>query len=165
VTFFARVRGFSWKRIVGVNPLPRGASVGELGKILSPSKCQIAEIHETSSRSSFMKKVCVCDKRTKRRVQTSFRCFASSCTGMELMAKQGPCVQLLIYFRICDSCGSLERGNRGSMESGSRGNQEIEDRRSLGITDLRTYAFRSPKFGGHGWRIRESVGSQVKDAT
>jgi hypothetical protein len=26
-----------WKRIVQVNPLPRGASVGELGKNLSPS--------------------------------------------------------------------------------------------------------------------------------
>jgi hypothetical protein len=36
--------------------------VGELGKTLSPSKCRIAEIHETSSQSSFMKKVCVCEK-------------------------------------------------------------------------------------------------------
>jgi hypothetical protein len=31
---------------VGVNPLPRGASVGELGKTLSPSKCWIIKIHE-----------------------------------------------------------------------------------------------------------------------
>jgi hypothetical protein len=62
VTFFTRVRRFLWKRIVGVNPLPRGASVGELGKTLSPSKCRIAEIHDTSSRSSFLKKVCICEK-------------------------------------------------------------------------------------------------------
>jgi hypothetical protein len=56
VTFFTRVRRFSWKRIIGVDPLPREASVGELGKTLSPSKSRIPEIHEVSSRSGFMKK-------------------------------------------------------------------------------------------------------------
>jgi hypothetical protein len=39
VTFFYRnSRLYSWNRIVGVNSLPRGASVGELGKNLTPSK-------------------------------------------------------------------------------------------------------------------------------
>jgi hypothetical protein len=51
------------------------------------------------------------------------------------------------------------------MELGSRGNQGIEDRRGLGITDLQTYVFRSLKFEGHGWEIRGSVRSQVKDVT
>jgi hypothetical protein len=37
-------------------------AVGELGKILSPSKSRIPEIHETSSRSGFLRKVCICEK-------------------------------------------------------------------------------------------------------
>jgi hypothetical protein len=36
--FFTEIQKFSWNRIVGVNPLPRGASVGEFRKNLSPSK-------------------------------------------------------------------------------------------------------------------------------
>jgi hypothetical protein len=63
VTFFTRVRRFSWKRIVGVNPPPRGASVGELSKTLPPSKCRIVKIHETSSQSNYRKKVYICEKR------------------------------------------------------------------------------------------------------
>jgi hypothetical protein len=35
---------YSWNRIVGVNPLPRGASFGELGKNLTPSKRRICQI-------------------------------------------------------------------------------------------------------------------------
>jgi hypothetical protein len=35
---FTRIQKFSWKRIVGVNSLPRGASVGEFSKSLTPSK-------------------------------------------------------------------------------------------------------------------------------
>jgi hypothetical protein len=35
---FTRIRKFSWNRIVGVNPLPQGASVGEFRKNLTPSK-------------------------------------------------------------------------------------------------------------------------------
>jgi hypothetical protein len=54
--FFTKVQKFSWKQIVGVNPLPRGASVGELGKSLKPSKRRIAEIHETGSRSNYGRK-------------------------------------------------------------------------------------------------------------
>jgi hypothetical protein len=46
---FTKVQKFSWKRIVGVNPLPQRASVGELGKTLTPSKRRIVEIHETGS--------------------------------------------------------------------------------------------------------------------
>ena len=41
--FYRNPESFSWKRIVGVNPLPRGASVGELGKNLSPSKLRICQ--------------------------------------------------------------------------------------------------------------------------
>jgi hypothetical protein len=49
--FYRNSEDLSWKQIVGVNPLPRGASVvEELGKNLSPSKrqsCRICEyIHE-----------------------------------------------------------------------------------------------------------------------
>jgi hypothetical protein len=39
--FFTRFQKFSWNRIIGVNPLPRGASVGELGKNLTPSKRRV----------------------------------------------------------------------------------------------------------------------------
>jgi hypothetical protein len=62
---FTRVRRFSWKRIVGVNPLPQEASVRELGKTLPPSKCRIVKIHETSSQSSYRKKVYICEKRVE----------------------------------------------------------------------------------------------------
>jgi hypothetical protein len=55
VTFFTKVQKLSWKRIVGVNPLPRGASVGELGKILAPSKRRIVEIHLAGSRNNLGK--------------------------------------------------------------------------------------------------------------
>jgi hypothetical protein len=48
VTFFTRIRKFSWNRIVGVNPLPRGASVGEFKKNLTPSKRRVCRIHEIS---------------------------------------------------------------------------------------------------------------------
>jgi hypothetical protein len=59
---FTKVQKFSWKRIVGVNPLPRGASVGELGKSLAPSKCRIAEIHKTGSGSNSGRKAQLCEK-------------------------------------------------------------------------------------------------------
>jgi hypothetical protein len=42
--FFTEFQSFSWNRIVGVNPLPRGASVGEFGKTLSPSKRRVWKI-------------------------------------------------------------------------------------------------------------------------
>jgi hypothetical protein len=41
VTFVTEFQKSSWNRIVGVNPLPWGASVGEFRKNLSPSKCRI----------------------------------------------------------------------------------------------------------------------------
>jgi hypothetical protein len=37
-------------------------SVGELGKILSPSKCWIIEIHEVGLRNSYGKKVKIHEK-------------------------------------------------------------------------------------------------------
>jgi hypothetical protein len=40
---FTRIQGYSWNRIVGVNPLPRGASVGEFGKTLTPSKHRVCQ--------------------------------------------------------------------------------------------------------------------------
>jgi hypothetical protein len=42
---FIRIQKFLWKRIVEVNPLPRGASVGEFG-ILHPRNVGFAEIRE-----------------------------------------------------------------------------------------------------------------------
>jgi hypothetical protein len=41
VTFSTKIQRFSWNRIVGVNPLPRGVSVGEFRKNLSPSKRRV----------------------------------------------------------------------------------------------------------------------------
>jgi hypothetical protein len=38
---FTEVQRFSWNRIVAVNLLPRGASVGEFEKNLSPSKHRV----------------------------------------------------------------------------------------------------------------------------
>jgi hypothetical protein len=49
VTFFTRIQKFSWNQIVGVNPLPRGANVRELGKTLHPRNAGFAEIHEKGS--------------------------------------------------------------------------------------------------------------------
>jgi hypothetical protein len=39
--------------------------VGELGKTLSPSKCQIIEIHEVGSRNICGKKVQIYEKKVK----------------------------------------------------------------------------------------------------
>jgi hypothetical protein len=44
--FFTEIQRFSWNRIVGVNPLPRGVSVGEFRKNLSPRNVEFDEIHE-----------------------------------------------------------------------------------------------------------------------
>jgi hypothetical protein len=60
--FFTNVQKCLWKRIVRINPLPRGASVGEFGKIHTPSKRLVAEIHETGSQSSYGRKVRFCEK-------------------------------------------------------------------------------------------------------
>jgi hypothetical protein len=38
---FTEIQKFSWNRIVGVNPLPQGASVGEFRKNLPPSKRRV----------------------------------------------------------------------------------------------------------------------------
>jgi hypothetical protein len=43
---FTRIQDFLWNRIVRVNPLPRGTSVGESGKNLSPSKRRIYRIRK-----------------------------------------------------------------------------------------------------------------------
>jgi hypothetical protein len=44
VTFFTEILRLSWNRIVGVNPLPRGASVGEFRKTCHPRNVEIYEI-------------------------------------------------------------------------------------------------------------------------
>jgi hypothetical protein len=54
--FYRNSEDFSWKRIVGVNPLPQGASVGELGKNLSPSKCRSCLIREYVAENLFRDK-------------------------------------------------------------------------------------------------------------
>jgi hypothetical protein len=46
--FFAEIQRFSWNRIVGVNPLPRGASVGEFRKTCHPRNVEFDEIHKMS---------------------------------------------------------------------------------------------------------------------
>jgi hypothetical protein len=44
--FYQNLGYYSWIQIVEVNPLPRGASFGELGKNLSPSKSRSSRICE-----------------------------------------------------------------------------------------------------------------------
>jgi hypothetical protein len=46
VTFFTEILRLSWNRIVGVNPLPRGASVGEFRKTCHPRNVEVHEIRE-----------------------------------------------------------------------------------------------------------------------
>jgi hypothetical protein len=46
---FTKIQEYSWNRIVRVNPLPLGASVGESGKALHPRNVGFAEIREISS--------------------------------------------------------------------------------------------------------------------
>jgi hypothetical protein len=48
VTFFTEILRFSWNRVVGVNPLPRGASVGEFRKTCHPRNVEVYEIREMS---------------------------------------------------------------------------------------------------------------------
>jgi hypothetical protein len=46
VTFFTKFPKYSWNRIVGVNPLPRGASVGEFRKTRHPRNVESNEVRE-----------------------------------------------------------------------------------------------------------------------
>jgi hypothetical protein len=46
VTFFTEILRLSWNWIVGVNPLPRGASVGEFRKTCHPRNVEVHEIRE-----------------------------------------------------------------------------------------------------------------------
>jgi hypothetical protein len=48
VTFFTEILRFSWNRIVGVNSLPRGASVGEFRKTCHLRNVKVYEIREMS---------------------------------------------------------------------------------------------------------------------
>jgi hypothetical protein len=62
--FYRNSRFSSWNQIVEVNPLPRGASVGELGKNLTPSKRRICRIREKIRESPSGWKVLFCEKET-----------------------------------------------------------------------------------------------------
>jgi hypothetical protein len=48
VTFFTDIPKCSWNPIVGVNPLPRGASVGEFRKTRDPRNVEVNEICDAS---------------------------------------------------------------------------------------------------------------------
>jgi hypothetical protein len=48
VTFFTEILRFSSNRIVGFNPLPRGASVGEFRKTRHPRNVEVNEVREIS---------------------------------------------------------------------------------------------------------------------
>jgi hypothetical protein len=48
VMFFTKIPKCSWNRIVGVNPLPRGASVGEFRKTCHPRNVEVNEICDAS---------------------------------------------------------------------------------------------------------------------
>jgi hypothetical protein len=48
VTFFTETPKCSWNRIVGVNLLPRGASVGEFRKTRHPRNVEVNEICDAS---------------------------------------------------------------------------------------------------------------------
>jgi hypothetical protein len=52
VTFFTEILRLSWNWIVRVNPLPRGASVGEFRKTCHPRNVKFYEIRELSFQES-----------------------------------------------------------------------------------------------------------------
>jgi hypothetical protein len=148
-TFFTRVHRFSWKLIVGVNLLPRGASVGELDKTTSPSNRRSVEIHETYSRNGCRKKVQIYVKRVKLRILTSFECFTSFRENMKIMVELGPCVWILNLFQ--DERFSRKSGIRKLRKPGIRKSRKygIMNRRISGIKDLRNCASRSLIFEGY----------------
>jgi hypothetical protein len=155
---FTRVCRFSWKRIVRVNPFPRGASVRELGKTLPPSKCRIVKIHETSSRSSYRKKVYISEKRVEWRVLTSFGCFASFWTKHE---NDGRTRALCLSFRLVSGCAILvEVWNREIAEVW---NQEVAEFGNQGPADLwnqrpTKLCVQIPEILSYKWWVRESEG-------
>jgi hypothetical protein len=51
-TFFTEILRFLWNRTVGVNPLPRGASVGEFRKTCHPRNIEFYEVREMSFQES-----------------------------------------------------------------------------------------------------------------
>jgi hypothetical protein len=46
MTFLTEILKCLWNRIVGVNPLPRGANVGEFRKTCHPQNVEVHEIRE-----------------------------------------------------------------------------------------------------------------------
>jgi hypothetical protein len=73
------------KRIVGVNPLPRGASVGELGKNLSPSKRRICWIHEYIREYASRREFCFVARKCSQSCSVNFTWFVDLLTSCEII--------------------------------------------------------------------------------
>jgi hypothetical protein len=103
--FLPELKRVPWNKIVGVDPLPRGASVGELGKILSPSKCWTTEIQETCLWNNYRKKVHIMSLNKFSMVHEFLNKHENNGRSRPFVFEHSIC------FRMCDSCGTLESGN------------------------------------------------------
>jgi hypothetical protein len=101
--------------------------LGNSVKACHPRNVGLPKFMKQVRKTALWKRFAFVKKRTKRRVLTSFRCFASSWTGMELMAKQGPCILTFDVFQDMQFLWKPETrklrkyGIRKSRESGDRG--------------------------------------------
>jgi hypothetical protein len=75
VTFLTEILKCSWNRIVGVNSLPRGASVGEFRKTCHPRNVEVNEICDASFQ----------EQRTREDLESGTHEVSESrkCCGME----------------------------------------------------------------------------------
>jgi hypothetical protein len=118
---FTRIQEFSWNLIVGVNPLPQGASVGELGKTLTPSKRRLCRNsidkfanHSRDENSSFVKV-----KHSWRDPDEFLSVFMFSSNVPKWWPNLAPSRESAIYFRIIETCEDLEIGTCEALETGT----------------------------------------------
>jgi hypothetical protein len=145
VTFFTKSLKRSWNRIVGVNPLPRGASVGEFRKTRHPRNIEfnkVLKICFSGSRTCDFQESWTCEASGSRTCgfHESWTCEASGSRTCDFQESW-----------TCEASGSrtcyFQESWTGEA-SGSRTRESLESRTGE-VTN----------FGGR--LIRESVGSLV----
>jgi hypothetical protein len=127
VTFFCRnSEDFSWKRIIGVNSLPRGASVRDLGKNLSPSEHRSGRIreyvHECVSKWKILfhtKEKFMEDTLINFTRFVNFLLLCDVIAGLALVRKSVVCFRMIGVWR---NSGHQELANFGNLEESQFGN-------------------------------------------
>jgi hypothetical protein len=146
--FFTEILRFSWNRIVGVNPLPRGASVGEFMKTCHPRNVEVHEIREMSFQ----------EHRIREDLE-SWTCEAvksRTCEDLESWTCEA------LKSRTCEdlesrTCETLKSRTREDLES-----RTCEASKSWIHEDSNSWTCKITK--SEVRKIRESAGGQIRES-